>query len=257
MDAYIRKCLKQQGFVMEDQATEDWDRLYDQGNYLLRDRYRDHTDRVVDEIKFFGDQFTQDPKNMRFGEACQKLFTDLGNDQKSGKPTFKPHLVEDIIQHIVPKALENFGYVPMPRIEFKDPTMDVVIENLVIESDNLTPNLVEFYAENTFRYVRRFPINDGRHRFQLKVAGIQMDLRNVGYYIKKKQGFPSITDTGLANIFLGGSGLSFTLSMSTPEKTDRQNFFKIDKVDVDVKNFSIKLVESHHKVLFGAAKPLM
>jgi hypothetical protein len=66
----------------------------------------------------------------------------------------------------------------------------------------------------------------------LSVSGIQMDLRDVSYYVKRKQGFPSITDLGVADIFLGGSGLSFKMKLSTAKKSDRQNFFKVEKVDV-------------------------
>src|SRR5271168_4426617 len=60
VDAYIRKCLKQQGYIMEDAATSEWNALYDRGNFLLRGRYRNHTDHIVDEIKFLADQFDQD-----------------------------------------------------------------------------------------------------------------------------------------------------------------------------------------------------
>lgn len=256
MDTYIRKCLTQQGFIMEDAATEEWNKLYDHGNYLLRDRYRSHTDHIVDEINFLADQFNKDSMNHSFAQSMNKLFSDLGND-KDGKPTFKPHLVKDLSEVIIPAALENFGYIPIPRIEFSDPTMDVVIENLIIESDNLTPNLLELYAENTARWGRKSIANKNHHTVQLKVAGVQMDLRDVAYYIKKKQGFPGITDQGVADIFLGGSGLSFTIKMSTADKKDRQNFFKIDKVDVDVKNFDIKLRQSHHKLLFTFGKSIM
>ena len=84
-----------------------------------------------------------------------------------------------------------------------------------------------------------------------------MDLRDVAYYVKRKQGSPKLTDQGVADIFLGGSGFSFKIKMSTTGKSDRQNFFKVDKVDVDVKNFNIKLKQSKHKLLFGVAKPLM
>jgi hypothetical protein len=89
------------------------------------------------------------------------------------------------------------------------------------------------------------------------VSGIQMDLRDVSYYVKKKQGFPSVSDTGIADIFLGGTGFSFKMKLSTTDTMDRQNFFKVDKVDVDVKNFNIKLQKSKHKLLFALAKPLM
>ena len=84
-----------------------------------------------------------------------------------------------------------------------------------------------------------------------------MDLRDVAYYIKRKQGSPKLTDQGVADIFLGGSGFSFKIKASTAEKSDKQNFFKIDKVDVDVKNFNIKLKQSKYKLIFGLFKSVM
>ena len=142
IDAYVRKCLKQQGYVMEDAATDEWNQLYDRSNFLLRDRYRNHTDRILDEVKFLADQFDQDPQNKRFRQSMQKLFNDLGNDE-NGKPTFKRHLVKDLMEVIIPGIFESVRYVPIPRIEYSDPMVDVVIENLVIESDNLMPNILE------------------------------------------------------------------------------------------------------------------
>ncbi|KAE8451477.1 hypothetical protein EG329_003550 [Mollisiaceae sp. DMI_Dod_QoI] len=256
MDAYIRKCLKQQGYIMEDSATEEWNRLYDQGNFLFRDRYRNHTDRIVDEVKFMADQFDQDPQNQKFSQSLQKLFNDLGNDE-NGKATFKPHLIKDLTEVILPAAFESIRYVPVPRIEYSDPMVDAVIENLVIESDNLMPNVLEVAGDNYFRWGRKGMANKKHHSFQVSVSGIQMDLRDVAYYIKKKEGFPSITDLGVADIILGGTGFSFKMKLSTAQPKDQQNFFKIDKVDVDVKNFNIKLKQSKHKLLFGLVKPLM
>jgi len=256
MDSYVRKCLQQQGYIMEDRATDEWNELYDRGNFLLRDRYRNHTDRIVDEVKFLADQFDKDPLNKRFAESINKLFKDLGNDE-NGKPTFKPHLIKDLTEVILPDMFENIRYVPIPRIEVSDPMVDVVVENLVIESDNLMPNVLEIANDNYIKWGRKTASNKNSHSVMLSVSGIQMDLRDVSYYVKRKQGFPSITDQGVADIFLGGSGFSFKLKMSTADKSDKQNFFKIDKVDVDVKNFDIKLKQSKHKLLFAIAKPIM
>lgn len=137
---------------MEDAATDEWNALYDRGNFLLRDRYRNHTDRILDELKFLADQFDQDPQNKKFGFAMQKLFTDLGNDE-NGKPTFKPHLLKDLSEVIIPAALESVQYVPIPRIEYSDPQIDAVVENLIVESDNLMPNILEFASgENCSAY---------------------------------------------------------------------------------------------------------
>lgn len=256
MNQYIRRCLQQQGYILDDESNREWNRLYDKGNYLLRNKYRTHTDRIVDEAKFLADQFDQDPMNKSFAASLNKLFTDLGNDE-NGKPTFKPHLIKDLTDVIIPGIFENVAYIPVPRIEYSDPQVDAIIENLVLESDNFMPNILEIASENYMRFGRKKISNKSKHSIDVKVAGIQMDLRDVSYHIKRKQGFPSLSDTGVASLLLAGEGFSFRMKLSTPDDSDSQNFFKVDKVDVDIKHLSMKLHKSNHKLLFSLFKPIM
>ncbi|KAL9603033.1 MAG: hypothetical protein Q9219_001397 [cf. Caloplaca sp. 3 TL-2023] len=256
IDGYIRKCLKQEGFIMQDGANEEWNQLYDHGHFLLRERYRDHTNRVLDEVKFFGLQFDEDPMNKKFANSMNKLFTELGNDE-NGKPVFKSHLVKDLSNVIVPGVFESVRYVPIPRIEYSDPMIDAIVENLVIESDNLAPNSFEFGSDNYFRWGRKTVTNKNKNKVMVSVSGVQMDLKDVSYYINKKQGFPSIKDTGVMDIHMGGTGFSFKIAMETADKSDGQHFFKINKVDVDMKSLKIRLKESKHKLLFNIFKPLL
>jgi len=256
MNKYVRKCLKQQGYVMQDAANEEWDKLHDKGHYLLRDRYRNHTDRLNDELSFLADQFNKDEQNIAFGNSVQKLFTELGNDE-NGKPTFKPHLIKDLSEVIVPAILENINYVPVPRIEYSDPMMDAIVENLVLEGDNLAPNVFEFANDNFFRWGRKTVSNYNKNKVMISVSGIQMDLKDVSYYVNKKTGFPTIRDMGVMDIFLGGSGLSFKIALETADKSDGQHFFKIGTVDVDVRNINIVVKQSNHKLLFKMGKSIM
>ncbi|KAL9040803.1 MAG: hypothetical protein Q9180_001687 [Flavoplaca navasiana] len=256
IDGYVRKCLKEQGFIMQDNANEEWNQLYDHGHFLLRERYRDHTNRVLDEVKFFGLQFDEDPMNKQFAASMQKLFLELGNDE-NGKPVFKQHLVKDLSQVIVPGIFESVRYVPIPRIEYSDPMIDAIVENLVIESDNLAPNSFEFGSDNYFRWGRKTVTNTNKNKVMVSVSGVQMDLKDVSYYIHRKQGFPSIKDTGVMDIHMGGTGFSFKIAMETADKSDGQHFFKINKIDVDMKSLNIKLKQSKHKLLFNIFKPLL
>lgn len=256
MNRYIHRCLLEQGYVLEEASNEEWNKLYEKGHYLLRDKYKKHTDNVFEEVKFVGDQFDQDPLNKKFGLAVQRLFQRLGNDS-DGKPQFKPHLVKDLFEVILPGVLENMAYIPIPRIEYSDPKVDVVIENLVLESDNFTPNVVDIHSEHAFRWGRKKIANKNHNTMDVKVTGIQMDLRDVSFHIKKKGGFPSVKDTGLADIMLPGDGLSFRMKVSTADKKDRQNFFKVEKVDVDFKSLNVKLKKSSYKGLFSLLKPLL
>jgi Family of unknown function (DUF5923)/Protein of unknown function (DUF4449) len=188
--------------------------------------------------------------------SLQKLFQDLGIDD-NGKPVFKKHLLQDVSNVILPAIFEHTRYIPIPRIEVSDPMIDAVVENLVIESDNLAPNVLEFGSDNYFRWGRKKISNKHDNKLMISASGVQMDLKDVSYYVKKKQGFPSITDTGVMDIYLGGEGFSFKIAASNAHKKDRQHFAKIDKVTVDVKNLKIKIKQSKHKLLFSILKPIL
>merc|ERR1712054_728122 len=69
--------------------------------------------------------------------------------------------------------------------------------------------------------------NKNKNKVMLSVSGVQMDLRDVAFYIKRKEGFPSITDKGLMDVFLGGTGLSFKVAMETADKSDKEHFIKV------------------------------
>lgn len=256
MLTFPSKCLREQGFIMEDEANRQWNELYDKGRYLVRERYRTHSDKILDEIKFLADQFDKDPQNKALADSVQKLFKDLGRDT-DGKVVFKKHLLKDLRDIIIPGIFENVRYVPIPRIEVSDPMVDVVVENLVIESDNLLPNVVEFGSDNYFRWGRKKITNKRDNKIMISMGGIQADLRDVSYYIKKKQGFPSITDKGVMDIILGGEGFSFKIAASTANKGDKQHLVKLDKVSVNIKNMDIKLKKSSHKILFNTFKPML
>ncbi|KAK6724183.1 hypothetical protein SNK04_003018 [Fusarium graminearum] len=47
------------------------------------------------------------------------------------------------------------------------------------------------------------------------------------------------------------------MKVSTAEKKDRQNYFKVEKVDVDFAKIQIKVKKSNHKLLFSILKPIM
>tara|TARA_R110002003_G_scaffold388_12_gene19366 strand:- start:4160 stop:7036 length:2877 start_codon:yes stop_codon:yes gene_type:complete len=260
IDAYIRKVLQQQGYILEDESNEEWNRIYDQGHDLLRGRYRGHTDRIADEFKYIGEQFDADPQNKAFADSVNKLFNDLGTDE-NGKTVFKPHLLKDITDVILPGFFESVQYIPIPRIEYSDPMIDAVVENLVIEGDNLAPNVLEFGSDNYWRWGRKQISSKNKNKMMLSVSGVQMDLRDVSYYVKRKQGFPSITDKGVMDVFMGGTGFSFKVEMETADKARENNaqthFFKVTKVDTDIQNLQIKMKKSNHKLLFNMFKPLL
>ena len=104
MNRFIRRCLKEQGYIIQDDSNTEWNKLYDQGQFLLRDRYRDHTNKVTDEIKFLAKEFDNDPQNKAFAQSMNKLFNDLGHDA-DGKPvSLIDYRGKRVVLYFYPKA---------------------------------------------------------------------------------------------------------------------------------------------------------
>jgi hypothetical protein len=89
-------------------------------------------------------------------------------------------------------------------------------------------------SDNHWKWGRKNIKNKNKNKVMLAVSGVQMDLRDVSFYVKKKGGFPSLTDLGLMDIFMGGEGFSFKIQMETADATSRTHFFTISDVKVSL-----------------------
>ena len=101
-------------------------------------------------------------------------------------------------------CLSQVGYVPIPRIEYTDDSLDIVIENLALSGRNLFPNIVSVEAHN---FIKFSPYNaikdDSSHDFTLTFAQIQADMKDVAFYFRKKTGLPKV-ETGPDGTKRGG-----------------------------------------------------
>jgi Family of unknown function (DUF5923) len=112
VDAFVKRCLSEDAYIMKEESTDQWNKLLDSGRYLLNERYHERTERLVDNIKRFFDYMSNDPDNIAFGNKVHKLFTDLGQDA-NGDIVFKKHLLDDVIGVIIPGFFQKLGYVPV------------------------------------------------------------------------------------------------------------------------------------------------
>jgi len=268
LDAYIRKALQEPGFIMKDEANSQAVQLRESGKKFFvaaegRDqgKYVPHKDELFKQIQYFFQGMAEDPLNVKFGEAWKGLVFDLFLSA-DGKPTWKPHLWSDIRDPILPQLLSAVGWVPVPRIEYSDKQVDLVIENLTVQAQNLLPNILEVDAHNYFKISAYKSIGDvNKHNIKLTLSQIQTDMRDVHFFINKKQGFPRLKDQGTADVTLSGNGLTVTVHLeagSSPSSRSKESTpvytVKTVKAKVDKLNFAIR--GSKHDVLIKILRPL-
>lgn len=254
-DSYIRQVLLEPGYVLEPKCNDEANRLRETGRYFYDDKYKGHFDNLIDRTQTWFKAFADDPLNQRFGDDWARLTRDLLFDSE-GSLKWKPELWMDIRKVILPSLMDQVGYVPIPRIEYTDDALDVVIENLAFSGRNLFPNFVSMEAHNFIKFSPYNAISDERHHeFTLTFAQIQADMKDVAFYFHKKTGVPKLQDSGLADVLLGGHGMTVTAHLRSADK-DPSSVFHVKDVIVKIDTLKFSIRDSKHDLLYKTLRPL-
>ena len=213
------------------------------------------SDRFFQTVGDWFHQWSEDPLNKRFGEDWARLTKDLLFDSE-GSLKFKPHLWADIRRVILPTVISRVGYIPIPRIEYTDDSLDLVIENLTLSGKNLLPNVIEMNARNHFKFSPYSAFNDhSEHEVEFTFGQIQADIRDVAFYFRKKTGLPKLRDSGLADFTLGGEGVNVNVKLVS-SSNDPSSVFKVKSVHAKVASLKFSIRDSKHDFLYKTLKPL-
>ncbi|KAH6911282.1 hypothetical protein BKA70DRAFT_1220304 [Coprinopsis sp. MPI-PUGE-AT-0042] len=255
VDTYLRKVLLQPGYVLEPDCDNTARALRDSGKHFYDDKYKNHFDNLFNEIGGWFKAMGEDPLNQRFGDDWARLTKDLLFDSE-GALKFKPQLWNDVRHVVMPTLLQQIGYIPIPRIEYTDESFDLVVENLTLQGRNLLPNIVALDVHN---YVKISPYDsikdENHHKISFTLSQMQADMRDVAFYYHKKSGIPKMKDSGLADVLVGGEGVSAHVTISSTTK-DKSSVFRVDDVTVKVDSLKFSIRDSKHDLLYKTLKPL-
>ncbi|KAF8805918.1 hypothetical protein BYT27DRAFT_7191832 [Phlegmacium glaucopus] len=255
VDVYIRKVLLEPGYVLEPACNDQGNRLRETGKHFYDDKYRSHFDNLFDSVGSWFKAMGEDPLNHQFGEDWARLTRDLLFDSE-GSLKFKPHLWNDIRKVILPQLIEQVRYLPIPRIEYTDDSLDLVVENLTLQGRNLFPNIIEMEAHNFIKFSPYDAITDDHNEHMtLRLHQVQADMRDVAFYYRKKTGIPKMSDSGLADVLLGGEGLNAVIHLVS-SKHDRSSVFRVQDVHVKVNTLKFAIRDSKHDFLYKTLRPL-
>ncbi|KAK0472851.1 hypothetical protein IW261DRAFT_1506212 [Armillaria novae-zelandiae] len=242
---WLRSVLLKPRYILEPQAGSDGPKW---------------TDRFFNGTGTWLNGIGDDPINRKFAGGWTRLMKDL-LFAEDGALTFKTELWGDIRKVVIPMLVEKVGYVPIPRIEYTDDTVDIVIDNLSLSSRNLFPNIVSVESHNYMSFSPYSANQEGTeeswHEIKLTLGQIQADLRDVAFYFNKKSGMPKAKDSGLADIVLGGQGLTATVHLASSPKSDSTSVFTIKKDIVKVDSLKFSVRDSKHDFLYKTLKPLV
>jgi len=131
---------------------------------------------------------------------------------------------------------------------------------LTLQGRNLFPNIIEIVAQTHMKMSPYSNIKDEyHHTMTLTLSQIQADMRDVAFYFRKKSGFPKLKDSGLADVFLGGRGITATVTIvnnQASSKKAQSSLFRVKAVHVKVDALKFSIRDSRHDLLYKTLRPL-
>jgi len=249
---FMHRALLEPGYILEDDSDREARKIWEDGKSFFTEKYKGHQQTLFDEIQLWFTAMHHDPLNRRLGDDVKRLTKDLLFNSE-GNLTFKPHLWSDLRHAFLPSIIKQIGYVPIPRAEYSDDQIDLVIENLILSGPNLFPNVVELEAHNQFKFSPYEGINKTmdvhHHRLRLGLSQIQADIRDVSFAFRRKKGWPKISDRGLADVVIAGKGISVEVDIETVHNR-RDSVFRVRNVKTQVDTLTFSIRDSKHNLLY-------
>lgn len=247
---FVRKSLTDTEFLDNVDFVPAGTELLRDGRFIFGDRYAQLTDPLMQEFFNLMDAIQNDRMTNELADSARMMVRSIFYDRKTGRPALKTAILKDVRNVYLPLFLDTFRYIPLPRIEISDDNYDIAFDNIVFSTENILPNLIELAMQNELQVSPRPDLPDAYfiNIITLNIYQIQCDFRNIEFAIRKKS-FPKMEDMGLADVFLGGNGLS----VETKTAYDSNLWYTTlvpQEINATIDNLRIQLHDSQHDTLY-------
>lgn len=296
--AFFKRCTGPDSVKYLD--SEEYER---RGEFLLKrtesylkpsGQYRSHLDEAYDALDAFTEGLKRDKLTQEFGNQLQKLVKEdligVARGERlslrtllSTSSLLRPDLLNDFRFQILPRILKSMQSIPLPRIEIVSGGSVLVLEDVIIPSDALVPMQMELLTSSHMtmnpksRLFRKAstptPATADRLEgvqggVQVKLTSIAGQVRNVRFTLDRKGAWPEFADQGLADLRIGGRGLSILVDLvSHPasEITGRRDLrssvlpaaLVAHRVRVRIDRLNLHLHDSLHDGMYRVFGPLI
>ncbi|KAK0502385.1 hypothetical protein EDD18DRAFT_690114 [Armillaria luteobubalina] len=218
--------------------------------------------------------------HVQLGKAIEEGFAEVGPEAKTGLEAAMEQVSwfwRDIFQVYIPRALTFMKGVPIPRMEYMDNDMELVLENLDISSFNVQPSHV--YIRNitdvdintvSTNAPTRTAIGTLTH---IRVQAVQLAFDKVSFFYRDKRASVGPSDfSGIVTFTLPPKGIDLDIKLrlipatqeAEPKRGTRikerdlkRAFHVVEQARMEItEDIDLSITESNHPMLLTMFKPI-
>ncbi|KAM0789677.1 hypothetical protein ACM66B_006539 [Microbotryomycetes sp. NB124-2] len=257
VDQLLDRAVNDPGYITTSRAQRRIEALWDEGQEIIKSNpaWQRDADQLSSEAHKCLKRAANDKSLQQLSDRFERWTRAFAAFGRTGL-----NLVDgggiwaDVTQVFIPRLLGALEAVPLPRVEFTSAEVDLIIDNLRFTSDSFIPDAVHFKNRNEISCRKGYAAyaTEFSTATTISFSGLRLQAKDISFYVHKKTGWVGLEDYGLLDVWIGhqGSddGLDVTLTVENADEHDRESYFKLKKVDVDVSGFRIRLHDTGHPI---------
>ncbi|KAK4056475.1 hypothetical protein OIO90_002618 [Microbotryomycetes sp. JL221] len=257
LDELLDRAVNDPGYITTSRAQRRVEALWDQGQEVIKSNpaWQQDADILSSEAQKCLKRAANDKSLQQLSDKFERWARSFAAFGRTGF-----NLVDgggvwaDVTQVFVPRLLSALEAVPLPRVEFTSAEVDLIIDNVRFTSDSFIPDAIHFKNRNEISCRKGYAAyaTEFSTATTFSFSGLRLAAKDISYYLAKKGGWIGLEDYGLLDVWIGtpggDDGLDVTLTVENADEHDRESYFKVKKVDVDISGFKIRLHNSGHPV---------
>ncbi|KAI0049046.1 hypothetical protein FA95DRAFT_1557314 [Auriscalpium vulgare] len=285
LGAWIDRSLDAPSYATSRSGTAALERLLARGEVIFgadsNTQLAQDCRALAHELQLFAQKLTTDSSTTRLLNAVDGLLSNAASFGRSAAASaaseprrWRGEIQRDIIVWWLPRLLAAIKNVPLPRVEYKDSSVDVALDSLLLTSTSATASLlpdhvcVQNWSElriDTEADGQRLPAREARvqmvDRVHIHLDGMRFAAEGFGYFLRYK-GWPGYQDQGLLSVSAGhgdkpleGLQADVTLTIVLPNGASSPNLgadaslFRVDDVVIDIPGLRFTFEKSKHWIL--------
>ncbi|WWD04803.1 hypothetical protein V865_002874 [Kwoniella europaea PYCC6329] len=261
---YFDRLLYEPGYVTSQRAYRKATSLYDDGQSLIAENPKWKADArdLQDQLESIVNGITNDEATNKLVESIEKLGSSLSHAGKVGVGALRAEgqgLYRDFMDVIVPRLIGLVKEIPVPRVEYKSEDVDLVIDDIRLESVSFIPDSIRFVQHNDLRFTQGYATYASEYdaSVRLKVQGLHFSASNIAFWVNLKSGFMPFEDSGLLDIKFGPQGISFDVTLENADEDDQETFFVVKDVQVWISGFDFEIRKNNKWLAAWFARPVI
>ncbi|WWC62487.1 uncharacterized protein I303_105083 [Kwoniella dejecticola CBS 10117] len=261
---YFDRLLYQPGYVTSQRAYRKARSLYDDGQSLITEnpKWKEDARALQDELEAVVNGITNDKPTNKLVESIENLGDSLSHAGKVGVGALRAEgqgLYRDFVDVIVPRLIGLVKEIPVPRVEYKSEDVDLVIDDIKLESVSFIPDSIRFVQHNDLRFTQGYATYASEYdaSVRLRVQGLHFEASNIAFWLNLKSGFMPFEDSGLLDIKFGPQGISFDVTLENANEEDQETFFVVKDVQVWISGFDFEIRKNTKWLAAWFARPVI